>query len=400
MADATGKGAAVVLAHGVNGLGVVRSLHQAGYSTVVVAPAANDLVMYSRLPAAKHVLRDSDRWPQELLQLLEGLRFPNKPPIVACDDLAATFLAEHREALQARYSVLVPQLAVVQALNDKRLELELMTAKGIRIPASVTRLEDLDPATDFDGLPFPMLVKPRTHVGMALIRAKNIVVEDKAALQAVYERYRDHLHAFVMQEVITGGDTTLWLCSAAFDAESNLVAAFTFQRLGAMPFHYGVTSIGESRPNERITALVADVGRRLGCVGPTDLEFMHDARIDEFVYIEINPRIGMNNWFDTSSGVNVIGSACDAALGVPARAYQQQPGVIFANVLGDLTARLEVRQSPRQIARVYWSLRARRKSWAVYRRGDAWPAVVSLVRGLQDLATRAMRQVTTRAGAR
>ncbi len=397
MANTRSKGLVVVLAKGVNGLGVVRSLHVAGYEAVVVAPDSDDLAMHSNLPVAKYVLPITSTWQHDVQQLLQELRFSGKPAVVACFDLAATFLAEYEEVLRDRYSLLVPDAAIVRALNDKRLELELMVEKGIRIPASITRLEELNPAEDFDAIPFPMLIKPSTQEGIAVIRAKNILVKDALELRDFYRRNGDHLKAFVMQEVISGGDRALWLCSAAFDRDSNMIAAFTYQRLGAMPFHYGVTSIGESRPNDRIKALVAEVGRRLGCVGPNDLEFMHDARTDEFLYIEINPRIGMCNWFDTSSGVNVIGACCDAALGITTvDSFEQRPGVIFVNLLGDLSARLEVSRSPLEILRFYWSLRSRPKAWAVYRRGDVVPAMVSLRDGLIDLSRRAVRLLLKR----
>lgn len=393
------KPIAIVLAKGINGLGVVRSLFAAGFASIVITSRRRDLAALSRIPVRKLLVPQSPSWQQDLLRLLASLAPEGKPPILACYDLAATFLAEHQAELRQHYSLLLPDPSITTALNDKRRELELMMENGIVIPRSFTHLERLHLENDLDALTYPLLIKPRTQEDTKIIGAKNILVPDKATLHEFCIRYQDSLDRFIMQEAIPGGDSALWLCSAAFDARSELIAAFTYQRLGAMPASFGVTSIGISVPSQQIKDLVAAVGAKLGYVGPVDMEFMHDIRSNQFLYIETNPRIGMCNWFDTRCGVNIVAAYCNSALGVDNNAaFRQETDVIFWNLLGDLTARIEARQRPADILRLYRTLFRRKMVWMIYLHSDPYPTLASLASGAAALALRGIRMLGRSSG--
>src|SRR5205823_482878 len=103
-----------------------------------------------------------------------------------------------------------------------------------------------------------------------------------------------------------GEDEALWVCDCVFDRRSDLVAAFTFKKLGTSPPHFGVASLGVSERNEELVELVRGLGRRLGYVGPADVDFKYDWRDRQYKYLEVNPRVGMCNYFGARCGVNCV----------------------------------------------------------------------------------------------
>jgi D-aspartate ligase len=383
----------VVLASGLNGLGVIRSLSVAGIDSVVIAPSRTDPSFCSRLPAQKHLVPKSPRWTDDMMHCLGDLQVPGRPPIIACSDISAKFLVEQRAHLESKFSVLAPDERLTHALVDKRLELELVSQCGIDVPKSATRMEELDPNTDYESFRFPLIIKPRSRA-TAIIDEKNLIVTNRRELTAFYGKYGQDVDKFVLQEVIPGGDKALWLCSAVFDRDSNMVSAFSYQRLGAMPAHCGVTSIGISVRNAALIDICARVGKSLGYVGPADLEFIRDERTGALLYVEINPRIGMHNWFDTRCGVNTVEMAALIAMNRPITpAFAYRTGIIYWNVVGDLIARLDARQSRLSILRLYTTLLFMKKVWPVYWLFDPYPAIVGLPAIFNGLARRTWRAI-------
>lgn len=384
----------VILASGFNGLGAVRSLDAAGFSVIVVAPTRTDLALRSRIPVRKYVVPPSDDWPRDLLRLLDGINLTDRAPILPCSDMAANFLAQNQAALGGRYRLLVPGAEVTRILSDKRLQLDRISGLGVAIPRSHTRLQSPDLDRDLDDFAFPLIIKPRTADLMAVFGAKNAIVRDRSELAVFLEKQQSRLDDFVLQEVIPGGDPALWLCSAVFDRESELRAAFTYQAIGSMPFNYGVTSIGHSVTDLEVIEACRRVGRALDYIGPADIEFMRDPRSGELVFIEINPRLGMNNWFDTRCGVNIPGAACHLAFDEGGFIGEsQRDGVIHWNVMGDLIARIEAKRPLAETSRLYLSLLTRRKVWAIFQWSDPHPAIFNAMAIVRDVLNRARRSL-------
>lgn len=390
---------AVVLANGVNGYGALRSLASAGIPSVVIAPSHDDLSFRSRLSSRRIVLTMDTRWETELLHLLPSLGLPPLSPIIACSDRAAMFLQTYRADLEPGFGLLIPDGVVIERLNDKREELELMQAHGTRVPASVTRLPDVVPGTG--SLRFPVIIKPRTFVGYRLLGAKNLIVRNAQSWSEFLGRYAKNLDAFIAQEVIQGEDTNLWVCNATADRQHRLVRFFSFRRLGTSPAHFGVTSLARSEYNKHLEERVQQIVTALGYVGPLMMEFKWDDMSQDYLYIETNPRLGMCNWFDTVCGIHNVEATCILASGgtVPTNP-RQRDGIIFVHALADLTARLEDREGPTSILSRYWRLRMAPKAWAVFDERDLRPFLASLSHMLRDLLLRLCRYVLRRSAQR
>jgi len=384
---------AVVLANGLNGYGALRSLDAAGIATIAIVPGRDDLSAHSRLPRETIVLPVDEAWEEQILKLLFRLEVPSSTPLIACSDRAAAFLQASREVLEPRFGLLIPDGRVIETLNDKRTELELMQSIGVPIPGSVTRFSSAESLRI--PLTMPLIVKPRTHEGYATLRAKNRIIATEGEWSSFLSEFEPQLDQFVVQEVIPGPDENLWVCNATLDRESRLVRFFSFQRLGTAPSHYGVTSLAVSTYNELLRERVQSIAVALAYVGPLMMEFKYDEHSGEYLYIETNPRLGMCNWFDTSCGVNNAEAVCRLASGGSLREPGSQlEGVVFVHALADLIARLESRERWRDLAILYGRLARMPKTWAVLTPADPAPFLKSLARGIAALGRRAFAYVS------
>jgi predicted ATP-grasp superfamily ATP-dependent carboligase len=329
---------ALVLATGLNGLCTVRSLGVAGVPAWAIVDNLRQPCVRSRFCRA--LVREPGESLLAVLGRLRELHGVHSGVLLATSDTSAQEIAMALESLPSGIRFAGPNRATVEMLMDKRQEIEAVGAVAHCLPRSVSLL-DADPDALLARLPLPIILKPRTQDHAYRLRLKNRVVRSDAELHAFYREFADELDSFVAQEVIPGSDETIWQCNAVFDRQHRLVSAFTFQKLGMAPPHFGVTTLGISTDSAAVKALTAEIGRALGYVGPAGFEFKQDPRDGQFKYIEVNPRFAMANWFDTCCGVNTAHRTYRLALGEDGTTNgAQREGVYFLDVYADSYSRI------------------------------------------------------------
>lgn len=386
---------AVILATGINGLGAIRSLHKAGVSTLAVVWSDNDPVLWSRLPKRKLVVGagGAEQSDEALLAVLDTID-ETRPVMIPSSDVFVSFMMRHRDTLAQRFDFILPPDMVVQKLLDKRLETEAIASLGIPLPNTETVLPDRAD-TLLRSVSLPLIIKPRSFAYRKFLESKTVRVTDVEHLQEFYRRKREVLSAFVAQEIIPGGDDATWMCHCTFDRNSELVGAFTMQRLGMAPAHFGVTSYSLSRYNPEIIELARQFGRGMGYIGPAGLDFKYDHRDGRYKYIETDPRIQLCNYFDTTCGVNnVFDTYILACGGVPARRPVQREGAIFLNAFDDLYARYEAGEGVKSAVGRYISLASHKHVWPYFAWHDPIPAMVTGAREVSSVARSLARKVT------
>lgn len=341
---------AIVIANGLNGLGVVRALNKANIETTVICASTTDLSAISQLPKRCYIEPNGDDWDQRVLKRLAQIAQNSSDliPLYTCSDKAANFVEKNYALLPKNIRCLFPPGDLTRTLNDKQSELALMDKYQIPIPHSVWAIDSEKP---FDKLKLPIIIKPKDFRGYDILRAKNRIVDKPEDLEAFYQEFSSSLNEFVAQELIKGTDENLWVCNATFDQNSQLISAFTFRRMGTSPSHFGVTSMALSEQNGEIKQLVARFGQALNYVGPGMWEFKYCEETQQYLYIETNPRLGMCNWFDTQCNVSNVLVNYQLCIGhkVNPLLWQQSTALFFVNVLGDFVARIEDQESFRSI---------------------------------------------------
>ena len=260
----------------------------------------------------------TDCWLRPMTRTTRGASSCSSTPagavVIPTSDTGVALLSRLRPDLPDDVRVVAPPKSVGELLVDKRRELERILGLGASAPRSVLHL----PGTAgelLQQLSLPVILKPVLFEDSRIIGAKNLTARSPDELEIAYARMQGRADRFIAQEIVPGDDSQLWVCNVTFDRSHRLVSAFSFQRLRTSPAHFGVTSSAVSRRNDAVIARVESIGRELGYVGPAMFEFKQHPATGEYLYIEINPRIGMCNWFDTRCGVNNVLAAYRVATG-------------------------------------------------------------------------------------
>lgn len=373
---------AFVLCTGLNGLGACRSLGIAGIPVTAVFTNRGDPAWRSR-HVRRRLLAPPDGSDADWQAFL--LNHARHSVVIPTADAGVALLSRLRGKLPTDVRLVTPPAAVGEVMVDKRRELECMSSIDSCIPRSVTRL----PPTADDllrRLQPPVIIKPVLFSDTPIIGAKNLIAHDAGALRAAYARIKGREDRFIAQEIVPGDDSRLWVCNATFDQQHHLVAAFTFQRLRTLPAHFGVTSSAVSRRNPAVIERVATIGRKLGYVGPAMFEFKQHPESLQYLYIEINPRLGMCNWFDTRCGVNNALMAYTVALssGPIETLAPQHEGLVFLDLFSDVYSRLADGETLGGVLGAYFQhLKARRVA-AYWSFSDPAPGLVALTRNSRN----------------
>jgi D-aspartate ligase len=388
---------AIVFAHGLNGLGAVRSLGVAGIPVWAVVASEREACYRSRF--GQTWLRRQGETVGTAVDRLRTEQGLDGGVVLATSDADALQLSAADGSLPAGFLATGPSRETIAALIDKRSELELLAGHDTALPRSLTRLPG-DPAEVLAGLSLPIIVKPRTQQICAEVGFKNRILRTNPELASFLTEFAHHLDLFVAQEVIPGGDDCTWVCNATFDAAGEMVAGFTFQRLGMSPPHFGVTTMAVSRRNGPLLDESRRIAGALGYSGPCMLEFKLDPRDGRLRYIEINPRLGMCNWFDTCCGVNNALTAYQLALGeAPPPRMAQSEGAYFLDFYSDFFGHLtdEAETLASVVAR-YRPLAGNPRTSAYWLRADPKPALAAFRRRSRRLTGALGRGLAPKAG--
>jgi predicted ATP-grasp superfamily ATP-dependent carboligase len=346
---------AVVLTRGINGLGVVRGLTMHAIPVSIITDLPDDPVLYSRYPVKKFVIENCSEKDSAILNILESNFTQKKHFLLGTSDEFIEFMNRNREILAEKFYFLLPPDNLITTLLDKSLEIEFVKSAGIPLPQTISPLPF---HFDFLGkIRFPIIIKPLLFKHMEIIGKKNLIISSMENLEEFYAKYQGNVQFFLAQEVIPGGDDSLWVCNSTFDHESKMIQAFTFKRYRTSPPHFGVTSYAVSKVNPQILSMAEKLGKRFKYVGPAMFEFKFDYRDNEFKYIEINPRLGMCNIFDTRCGVNNVYSTYLIAIGkgVGIQNVKQLDDAIYINFFDDFICRIKDKEPILEILKHYFS---------------------------------------------
>jgi predicted ATP-grasp superfamily ATP-dependent carboligase len=329
---------AVVLSHGPGGLGAVRSLARRGVRVTVISYDATDPALRSRYPAERFCLQ-GDSGEQKELHLLTLLRnLPERNAVIlTTSDQMVSFISARQDELLKKFRFRLPPPDVLDALNDKRKETELVRSLGFAVPKTLHSVPaDVDDLAR--ELRFPIIFKPHLFSVAHIFPLKNAVVTNRGELDAFYAKWKKALPVLLAQEVIPGPDDASWICSGTFDEQHRMLDCGIKQKLRALPAHFGGSTLAVSRHNDSILELAEKIGNRLEYVGHAGIEFRWDERDGDYKYIELNPRLPANVGFDEACGLATVWNSYLVSQGLngerPVR--RQKDGVCYLDLKGDL----------------------------------------------------------------
>jgi len=362
---------ALILSAGPNGLGAIRSLNSAGIEVDIIAMDSQDVSLLSRLPQCKKFLSKPFHH-DELLKLL--IEWPVKNiVIIPTSDFFVDFLQTNQKVLSKSFKFILPSGDLSLGLIDKKKEVEIVS-KFTHLPKTITELPD-NSAELLLKISLPLIIKPRSNE-LNYLNRKNIPVFTKEELEQFYQEYSQYKQYCIVQELIEGTDDNLWVCNCTFNKNSELINAFTFQRLQLTPPHFGVTCYAESKVNKEVLNQVEILGKGLNYTGPAMVEFKYDIRDGLYKYIEINPRLGLCNYFDTSCNKNNVYATYCVVNNINFNEQPQKENRMFLSLYEDLYSRFKDDQRPLSVFKTYWHNAFKLHTFMYFSWVDLWPSFV------------------------
>jgi D-aspartate ligase len=277
--------AAVVDVGWVNGLAAIRSLGRARIRVLAVDHRPSALGFRSRyaepfLSPDPH--QDENRFVAFMRALGEVVVFPTH-------DEQLNLIARHLGDLD----VLAPFPAwdVLERVQSKRMQLEVAQAAGVDIPA-------LDPGT------FPCIVKPERSVEFKKrYKRQALRCDTPAQLEDAIERTAEF--GPIVQELIPGGDETLYTVGSYLSRDGRPLGVFSGRKLRQTPRGIGTCRVGEAVWVQEAVDAALRLLAEFGYFGLSQVEFKRDPRDGRFKLMEINPRLWQWHGLAAACGVDL-----------------------------------------------------------------------------------------------
>jgi len=268
--------------------------------------------------------------------------------LVPTNDAVVKAVAEHPRDFGSGLVIHIPESHVVSATLDKKQQILTARACGVDVPRTYfdTDLDMLRQDLARGAVAFPLLIK-----GSGVLtwktrkRFRSVPLETMAELEARAAEARRENVEFLIQEIIPGGDDTLYTLGSYRTRAGRLAGTFTGRKLRQKPPRFGECRVGESVYCPEVLELGRRFLERLGYFGISQVEFKWDERDKRYKIMEINPRSWSWIGLPIRLGINLpFLQLCDA-LGQPVPEQHLSPDSprgVWINYYEDL----------------YWSLRS------------------------------------------
>jgi D-aspartate ligase len=277
--------AAVVDVGWVNGLAAVRSLGRAGVRVLAVDHRPSALGFRSKYAEplmSPDPFEDEHRFVNFVRALGEVVVFPTHD-----DSLNA--LGRYADDLEALTPF--PSWDVLERVQSKRAQLEQAAAAGIDIPAG-------DPDT------FPVIVKPERSVEFKRrFRRQAFRCSTPAELEEALAKSNEF--GPIVQELIPGGDDTLYTVGSYIDADGRALGVFCGRKLRQTPPGIGTCRVGEAVWVQEAVDAALTLLAAFDYRGISQVEFKRDPRDGRYKLMEINARLWQWHGLAAACGVDL-----------------------------------------------------------------------------------------------
>jgi len=297
---------AFVLGMGVNGLGVTRSLGEAGIRVTSVDVSRWAPEFFSRY-CEPLVCPSPVTEPAKALELLlaEGEKLERPAVLLPSSDAFALLLSRSRAELGRRFLFALPPPSVLEALVVKRLQYELAERAGIPCPRTFHLESGADIARIQREIDYPAFLKPCvSHLWAPVFGVKGFRIDGPADLERRLAQIAPTGLEVIVQSIVPGPNTNHLIVRAYIDDSNRALALYVERKIRQYPTDFGDATMVDSVCAPDAVELGAALLTRLQYRGIGAIEFKRDARTGELKLIEVNPRAGQKNILATRCGIN------------------------------------------------------------------------------------------------
>ncbi|MEN6327042.1 MAG: ATP-grasp domain-containing protein [Syntrophomonas sp.] len=336
------KPCAIILGGYVNGLGLVRSLGQAGIPSIVIDSEKN-IASYSKYVCDRFICPNPAEETQAFIEFMIelGKQLPYKGVIFCTDDIWLIPVSKNQMKLQSYYLYPMSSWKVIERCEDKAQLYDLANEAEIPHPKTITlnNIEELERYEE--DIPFPCVLKPSITVGfMETLGSSGRTLYIETVEELVYWKNRIKnvglsYTPLILQELIPGGAENLYTLTAYSNIDGDILAYSTGHKIRQNPPDAGTIVSGRVTPEPELFLLGQKLIKTAGYYGISNTEFKKDQRDGKFKLIEINPRPGKWNYSVMASGINLPYMAYEEVNGkkLPSVGSNEQELVWISSIL-------------------------------------------------------------------
>lgn len=372
----------VIFGGHIQALGLARQVKAKGLEVVLIVEDKYQVARFSRAVSKTYVCAAID----EQLKLIDSLELPNRGTMLfPTNDEAVEMLCGRYEEYKERFALGVPEPRVIELFNDKRRAYRFAEASGVHCPKCwyPDTMEDVEALSE--ELPYPVVVKPAVMYSFhATFGKKAFRCDDAASLKATYMRIAAKgypLETLVVQEFLDGGAKNLYSCGV-MASEGEIIVSMQANRIRQNPMDFGnsttyAISCFVPQIQEQTEALL----RMVGYSGVGEVEWMWDAKAQQYKFLEINTRAWKWHTISNQLGFSFIGALIDEFNGVGQKCptIVQKDKVAWVERLTDWTViAKEILHGRMTMKEVCSSYRIKHES-AVWSWRDPLPAIMYIL---------------------
>jgi predicted ATP-grasp superfamily ATP-dependent carboligase len=302
----------VIFGGHIQALGLARQVKAKRLEVVLIVEDKYQVARFSRSVSKTYICPTIE----EQLKMIDELELPNKGTMLfPTNDEAVEMLCGRYEEYKERFALGVPEPKVIELFNDKRRAYRFAEASGVHCPKCwyPDTMEEVEALSK--GLPYPVVVKPAVMYSFhATFGKKAFRCDDAASLKATYTRIAAKgypLETLVVQEFLDGGAKNLYSCGV-MAAGGEIIVSMQANRIRQNPMDFGnsttyAISCFVPEIQEQTEALL----RMVGYNGVGEVEWMWDAKAQQYKFLEINTRAWKWHTISNQLGFSFIGALID-----------------------------------------------------------------------------------------
>lgn len=276
-------------------LPLVRAFYKKGYYVTLVCPTRFSSGYFSQYINKRLIWPGITENEEKFLQVFKDHIKKNKYKLVlGLSDASTRMLSYHKEEIEKFVKTVVPDYKYYSVAADKYLTMQFCMEENIPCPLTY----EIDKA-NYNKLDFPVVVKPKIGVGAVGFN----IIDNLQSLDEKLPKLRKEYGELLIQEYIP--NQIQYTAEVFFDKHSEMKTCVISKKTRFFPVKGGTSSCNITVENHEISHIAENLLKKIGWVGPANLDFVLDPRDNTPKIIEINPRIGATVKIACLAGIDI-----------------------------------------------------------------------------------------------
>lgn len=367
----------IILGEHIQALGLARQAYSLGLKVIVAFKNRCNVARFSKTVDTFIHYSDDESLTRHLLAQKDSntLLFPTS------DDMIE-YLDNHREDLDAFFSIGIPDRNCIRIFANKRNTYRFCEKEGIPHPESYYPNTIEEAKVIANRVTFPVIIKPAVMYQFhALTKRKAILCHDRDELINKLEELKEiiPIQELIIQEFLKGGAQSLY-SYGTFAVNGEPKCWITANRIRQNPMDFGnSTTFAVSCNIPEIEESAKQILKLTNYTGLAEVEFMFDANKGVYKFLEINTRAWKWHTISKGDGFGFFSEMLRYLNGNPPVFLPKSRTVAWVEMLSDII--IIVKEVVKGRMSLWGALASYRipKTHAVWDRRDPLPAIMYIL---------------------